>query len=130
VPTTSLVRDDELCRLIIDQGPDAVIFADRQGVIQIWNAAAADLFGYAADEAIGQSLNIIIPEKLRDAHWKGFHQAVATGHTKYGRHAIKTRAVHKNGEKRYVMIAFSVLRDSTGELIGAMATAREFVDKP
>ena len=69
----------EVFRLVVDQAPDAIIFADRQGMIQVWNKAAADLFGFPADEVIGLSLDIIIPEHLRHAHWEGFGRAVASG---------------------------------------------------
>jgi PAS domain S-box-containing protein len=117
-------------RLVVDQGPDAVIFADRQGVIQIWNNAAVDLFGYLPKEAIGRSLDSIIPEHLRHAHWESFGKAVASGHTKHGRRALKTRATHKAGQKLYVSLAFSVVKDREGKVIGAMATAREFVEEP
>jgi PAS domain S-box-containing protein len=120
----------EVFRLVIDQGPDTVILADRQGVIQIWNNAAVDLFGYLPEEAIGRSLNIIIPEYLRHAHWESFGKAVASGHTKHGRRALKTRATHKSGQKLYVSLAFSVVKDREGKVIGAMATAREFVEEP
>jgi PAS domain S-box-containing protein len=120
----------EVFRLVVDQGPDAVIFADRQGVIQIWNNAAVDLFGYLPKEAIGRSLDIIIPEHLRHAHWESFGKAVSSGHTKHGRRALKTRATHKAGQKLYVSLAFSVVKDREGKAIGAMATAREFVEEP
>ena len=131
--TMSLSSSDdslEVFHLIVDQAPDAIIFADRQGVIQVWNNAAADLFGYPADEVIGRSLDIIIPEHLRHAHWEGFGKAVASGHTKHGRLPIKTRATHKGGQKLYVSLAFSVVKDREGKVIGAMATAREFNEKP
>ena len=64
---------------IVEQASDAIIFADRQGVIRLWNPAAEAVFGYAADEAIGQSLDLIIPERLRKAHWKAFHEAIEGG---------------------------------------------------
>lgn len=121
--------DEELFRLAIDQAPDAVIVTDLQGSIRIWNAAAAGLFGYSSDEALGQSLNIIVPEHLREAHWKGFTEAMKSGRTKYGGHVIKTRATHKSGEKRYVNFAFSILRDQKEKVIGAMATARESAEE-
>jgi PAS domain S-box-containing protein len=127
---SSNTDDLELFRLAIEQGPDAVIVADMQGLIRIWNNAAADLFGYDRDEAIAQSLDIIIPEKLRHAHWEGFHAALTSGHTKHARQALRTRAVHRTGKKMYVSIAFSVLRDRKGMVIGAMATARELPDEP
>jgi PAS domain S-box-containing protein len=120
----------EVFRLIVEQAPDAIIFADRKGVIQVWNNAAASVFGYVPDEVIGQSLDIIIPEHLRHAHWEGFGKAMASGHTEHGRLAMKTRATHKTGQKLYVSLTFSVVRDREGKVIGAMATAREYIEKP
>jgi PAS domain S-box-containing protein len=118
----------ELFRLVVEQAPDGIIFADCEGVVQVWNNATADLFGYLPEEAIGRTLDIIIPEHLRQAHWEGFSKAVASGHTKHGGHALKTRATHKAGHKLYVTLAFSVVKDREGKVIGAMATAREFVE--
>ncbi len=118
----------DLFRLVVDQAPDGIIFADGEGVVRIWNKAAADLFGYPPEEAIGRALDLIIPEHLRHAHWEGFGRAVASGHTKHGRQALKTRATHKAGHKLYVSIAFSVVKDREGKVVGAMATAREFVE--
>jgi PAS domain S-box-containing protein len=120
----------ELFRLLIEHGPDAVIFADRQGTIRVWNNAASKLFGYAADEAIGRNLDIIIPGRLRKAHWEGFHRAISQGTTSLSGPAIKTRANHQTGEKRYVTLAFSIIRDQHDEVIGAMATARAFSEEP
>jgi PAS domain S-box-containing protein len=94
----------ELFPLIVEQAPDAIIFADVQGVIRVWNNAAMDLFGYRSDEAIGRSLDIIIPAHLRQAHWDGFREAIATGHTKHERRTLKTRAFPKDGRKLYVSL--------------------------
>ena len=127
---SSNAENVELFWLLVDQSPDGVIFADRQGIIQIWNSAAAALFGYLPEEAIGRSLDIIIPEHLRPAHWEGFGVAVASGHTKHGRRALRTRATNKTGKKLYVSLAFSVVKDREGKVIGAMATAREFIERP
>jgi PAS domain S-box-containing protein len=118
----------DLFCLLVEQAPDGIIFADRKGVIQVWNNVAADLFGYLPEEAIGRSLDIIIPEHLRQAHWEGFGKALASGHTMHGTRALKTRAIHKAGHKLYVSLAFSVVKDRDGKVIGAMATAREFIE--
>src|SRR5215467_2366241 len=117
----------DLFRLAVEQAPDGIIVADREGVIQIWNSAAAELFGYLPEAAVGRPLDII-PEHLRHAHWEGFGKAVASGHTKHGTHALKTRATHKAGDKLYVSLAFSVVKDQEGKVIGAMATARPFTE--
>ena len=118
----------DLFRFVVEQAPDGIIFADREGVIQIWNNAAAELFGYLPEEAVGRPLDIIIPEHLRHAHWEGFGKAVASGGTKHGTRAVKTRAIHKAGHKLYVTLAFSVVKDREGQVIGAMATARPFTE--
>lgn len=111
--------------LVVEQAPDALIFADREGLIRIWNARAEALFGYAADEATGKSLDFIIPQHLRAAHWRGYHQAIAAGHTRLGDKAMLTRAVHKNGGKLYVELAFGIVTDPVRGVLGAVATARE-----
>jgi PAS domain S-box-containing protein len=118
----------DLFRLVVEQAPDGIIFADRQGVIQVWNGAAAELFGYPPEEAVGRPLDIIVPEHLRHAHWAGFGKAVASGHTNHGTGAMRTRATHKAGHKLYVSLAFSVVKDREGKVIGAMATARPFTE--
>jgi PAS domain S-box-containing protein len=119
----------DLFRLVVEQAPDAIIFADREGVIQIWNSAAAKLFGYLPEEAVDRRLDIIVPEHLRAAHWEGFGKAVASGHTKHAPRATKTRATHKDGHKVYVTLAFSVVKDREGKVIGAMATARPLTEE-
>jgi PAS domain S-box-containing protein len=118
----------DLFRLVVEQAPDGIIFADREGVIQIWNSAAAGIFGYLPEEAVGRTLDIIVPEHLRQAHWEGFGKAVASGQTKHGTGAMKTRANPKDGHKLYVSLAFSVVKDQEGKVIGAMATARPFTE--
>ena len=118
----------DLFRLVVEQAPDGIIFADREGVIQIWNSAAAELFGYLPEEAVGCPLDIIMPEHLRHAHWEGFGKAVASGHTKHEAGPMKTRATHKAGHKLYVSLAFSVVKDREDKVIGAMATARPFTE--
>ncbi|ODS98533.1 MAG: histidine kinase [Lautropia sp. SCN 69-89] len=110
---------------MLEQLPDAVVASDREGIIRVWNAAAAKLFGYAADEAIGQSLDLIIPERLREAHWKGYYAALAAGATRHSGKPLATRAVPKSGERLYVAMQFGVLHDAAGRPWGAVAVARE-----
>jgi len=114
-----------LFQAIVQQAPDAIIFADRGGAIRIWNRGAETVFGYAAAEVLGKSLEIIIPERLRDAHWEGFRQAIDTGQTKYGRRVLTTRSVHKNGSKLYVDLSFGLVKDEAGAVTGAMAIGRD-----
>jgi len=85
---------------------DAVVVTDASGAIALWNAAAERMFGFAASEALGQSLDLIIPERLRQRHWEGFHKTMLTGQTKYGTELLRVPAVDKDG--RTLSIAFTV----------------------
>jgi PAS domain S-box-containing protein len=85
---------------------DAIVVTDASGAITVWNPAAARMFGYSESEALGQSLDLIIPERLRKRHWDGFHKTMATGITKYGTDLLKVPAAHKDG--RPLSIAFTV----------------------
>jgi PAS domain S-box-containing protein len=109
----------------LEQAPDAIIFADPGGAIRIWNRAAETVFGYAAAEVIGGSLDVIIPERLRSAHWDGFHRALDSGQTKLGAKALTTRSVHKNGSKLYVELSFGLVRNEDGTIVGALAVGRD-----
>lgn len=110
---------------IVDGVSDAIVFADPRGVIRWWNPGAEALFGFSVEEALGKSLDLIIPERLRAAHWKAFDRAIETGATKYGRQALLTRALHKDGRKLYVDLSFAVIRDASGEVAGSAAVARD-----
>jgi PAS domain S-box-containing protein len=108
---------------------EALIFADQDGVIRIWNPGAESIFGYTSDEAVGQSLDLIIPEHLRKAHWDGFNRAVSRGTTAYGRRSVITRSLHKSGQQLYVDMSFAVVNNHAGETIGATAIARNATER-
>ena len=110
---------------IVNGAPDAIVFADAAGHVRVWNASAEALFGYTAAEVLGGSLDPIIPERLRAAHWRGFQTALESGATKYSGQTMTTRAVHKDGRKLYVALTFSLLRDGSGRTVGAIASARD-----
>ena len=114
-----------LCRRIVEASSDAVIFADRDGVIRLWNRGAELVFGYAAGDAIGRSLDMIIPERLRPAHWDAFHHSIETGRTKHVDRVLTTRATHKDGERRYVDLSFGLVKDADGAVLGAFAVGRD-----
>jgi len=117
-------------RLLVEQSPDATIFAGRDGTIGAWNAAAERIFGHTPAEAMGQSLDIIIPESLREAHWRGFDHAIDTGEMKYpGGKAMPTKAVRKDGATIYVELSFGLVRAADGTILGAMAQARDITER-
>src|SRR5205823_5539343 len=115
--------------LLLEQAPDALIFADRAGVIRVWNAAAERIFGFTASDAIGRQLDIIIPDALRDAHWQGYHRALAAGDTKYRGQSLPTKAVMADGSQIYVELSFAIVHTSDGEVAGAMAQARDITER-
>ena len=114
-----------LCQAIVEQAPEAIIFADRDGAIRLWNHGAENVFGHMAADVMGQSLDIIIPERLRKAHWDGFNRAINTGKQKYVNRVLSTRSMHKNGAKLYVDLSFALVRDETGTVVGALAVGRD-----
>ena len=114
----------ELYQGLVEQAPDAIIFADPAGTIRVWNAAAARLFGLTADLAIGANLDCIIPERFRPAHWAGFHRALDAGTTRYAGQVMTTRAVDAGGQRCYVALSFALVRDGAGGIVGVMACAR------
>ena len=116
---------EQLLHRIIDAASDAVVFTDRGGVIQYWSPGAAATFGYTADEAIGASLDIIIPERLRDRHWKGWDHVMETGVTRYGREVLAVPAVRKDGSSLSIEFTIQLLRDETGAIAGASAIIRD-----
>jgi PAS domain S-box-containing protein len=99
---------------------DAVIICDSDGLIRVWNAGAERLFGFTPAEALGSSLDLIIPERLRERHWAGYTKTMATGQTRYGQDVLRVPAVHKDG--RPLSIAFTV-----GLLLGAQRTVTGLV---
>ncbi len=102
---------------------DELIFADREGVIRRWSAIAEAVFGYRADEAVGKSLDLIIPEHLRAAHWRGYRAAIAAGRTRLGGRPMRTRGTRKDGGKVYVEMSFNLVTDADGAVAGAVASA-------
>jgi PAS domain S-box-containing protein len=117
------VPDSLLFRALAEQSPDALIFADGAGTIRYWNARAQALFGYTSAEAVGASLDLIIPEHLRARHWEGYARALAAGRTRPDARPMLTRATHKDGSKLYVEFAFAIVTDGE-RVLGAAATAR------
>jgi len=121
--------DAELAARLLEQNPDATIFAGTDGMIAVWNEAAERVFGHKAADAIGKSLDIIIPEQYRDAHWTGYDRALADGDTKFKGQALTTRAARADGETIYVDLAFAIIKDASGSVTGAMATARDVTER-
>ncbi len=117
--------DERLRGQIVQNAQDAIIFADRDGVIRLWNSGAEAMFGYRAEEAVGQTLDLIIPERLRARHWEGYRNVMASGITRYGREMLKVPGVRKDGTRISLEFTIVLVRDETGNLLGPAAIIRD-----
>ena len=118
-----------LCQYIVDHTQDAIIFADRAGIIRLWNAGAEAIFGYTAAEALGHSLDLIIPERLRARHWEGYHRVSATGITHYDRRLLAVPAIRKDGTQISLEFTVVIVHEPTGEVLGIAAVLREVTER-
>jgi PAS domain S-box-containing protein len=118
-----------LCQQIVDHAQDAIIFADREGIIRLWNAGAETLFGYRAAEALGHSLDLIIPERLRARHWEGYRRVIATGVTHYDRRLLAVPALRKDGTQISLEFTVMVVQEPSGEVHGIAAVLRDVTER-
>ena len=118
-----------LCQYIVDHTQDAIIFADRAGMIRLWNAGAEAIFGYPAAEALGHSLDLIIPERLRARHWDGYRRVSATGLTSYDRRLLAVPAIRKDGTQISLEFTVVIVHEPSGEVLGIAAVLREVTER-
>ncbi|MGY8682453.1 PAS domain S-box protein [Bradyrhizobium sp. UFLA05-153] len=124
-----MTDQSDLDTRILEDAADALIYSDRVGTIVRWNRASSALFGFSAQEALGQNLDLIVPEHLRAAHWKGFETATSSGALKLAGRPTLTRALHKSGRKLYIEMTFALVRDAGGAVQGAVAMARDVTER-
>jgi PAS domain S-box-containing protein len=111
--------DAMFAETLIAKMPDAVVYSDREGTIRFWNGGAVRMFAHTADEAVGQSLDLIIPEGLRPRHWNGYRETMRTGRTRYGDgQTLSVPAIRKDGKR--ISVAFTIVPfvDNEGALTG------------
>ena len=117
---------DDLSAALMASKADAIIAADAQGVIRFWNLGAERIFGFTAADAVGQSLDLIIPERQRDRHWRGYHHVMQTGRSRYGDGDIlAVPGVRKDGARISLEFTIVPLRDRSGGLTGMGAILRD-----
>jgi PAS domain S-box-containing protein len=120
----------DLWQRLIEGSPDAVLVSDRDGVTRSWNQAAARLFGFTADEAVGRSMDLIIPERLRGRHWGGWEKVMETGVTRYGDgQLLAVPAVHKDGRALSVEFSIQLLRGADGRIEWVAAVFRDVTER-
>jgi len=116
---------EKLSQQIVENAPDAILFADREGIIRLWNRGCELVFGFSAEEAIGQSLDLIIPERLQGRHWEGYHRVMETGITRYGTELLSVPAQHKDGRQLSCAFSIVMLKDDDGKLLGVASIMRD-----
>jgi PAS domain S-box-containing protein len=104
---------------------DAIVVADPEGVIRLWNPAATRIFGFAAEEAVGRSLDLIIPERFRARHWAGYREVMQTGQTRYGTEVLRVPATHKDGRRLSIAFTVALLTDAGGHVTAIAAIVRD-----
>lgn len=115
----------DIYRLALESVQDAVMVADRDGIIRLWNRGAEVLFGFTAQEAIGSPLSLLVPEKFRRAHDEGFRHAMASGHLRTEGRVLTTRSLQKFGGRLYVAFTFGLIKDAAGVAQGVVAVGRD-----
>jgi PAS domain S-box-containing protein len=113
-----------LCHQIVTEAHDAIIMADQEGIIRLWNRGAELIFGYSPDEALGQSLHLIIPANLRERHDRGYEKVMKSGHSKYSTELLAVPALTKDGSRISVEFTLILIRKQ-GRIMGAAAIIRD-----
>jgi PAS domain S-box-containing protein len=125
-----MIDDDSLGEAILASESDAIVATDRDGFIRYWNPGAERIFGFSRAEALGQSLDIIIPENLRKRHWDGYHGTMRTGQSRYGDgQLLSVPALHKDGRRISVEFTIVTLKDASGAVEGMIALLRDVTQR-
>jgi PAS domain S-box-containing protein len=110
---------------LVEALADAVVVADPSGAIRFWSPAAERLFGFTEGEAVGNSLDLIVPERFRERHWAGYKRTMATGQTGYAHDVLRVPAVHKDGRALSIAFTVGLLYGPQGNVIGILAVIRD-----
>lgn len=117
---------DRFCRILAREAADAVIYADAKGLIAFWNKGAERIFGFSEADAMGKSLDIIIPENLRKRHWDGYDETMRTGKTRYGAgDVLAVPALRQDGTRISVEFTILPFHDEAGRMVGIAAILRD-----
>lgn len=114
---------------VINQAPEAILIADLEGIIRFWNSGAERLLGYSSNEAVGQSLDLFIPEKLRNRHWEGYHRVMSTGETKYKTGLLTSPGIRKDGSQISLEFSMVLLKDEAGKMQGCASIMRDVTER-
>jgi PAS domain S-box-containing protein len=120
---------DWLAQAVVRATAEAIVVADPDGTIILWNGGAERVFGYPAEQALGRSLDLIVPEKQRARHWAGYEKVMATGVTKYGAALLKVPAVHRDGHRLSIEFSVALLHGPDDKIVGITAVIRDVTER-
>ncbi len=124
--TVTDMNPSQIAQALLASGADAIVATDRDGVIRHWNKGAERIFGHTAAEAVGQSLDLIIPEQLRARHWEGYRHVMQTGHSRYGEgDLLAVPGLRKDGTRVSLEFTVATIRNEAGETVGVAAILRD-----
>jgi len=118
----------DLFEQLVAKSGDGILFADREGIIRLWSHGCERMFGFSAAEAIGQSLDLIIPEPMRQRHWDGWRQVLRTGETRYADGLLKIPAHRAGGDRLSCEFTIVPVTGSDGEIFGFAAIMRDVTE--
>jgi PAS domain S-box-containing protein len=117
--------DEWLAGTIVTASSDAIMFSDREGIIRLWNSGAERMFGFSSEEALGQSLDLIIPENLRGRHWDGYYRVMASGSSRYSSDLLSAPALRKDGTRISTEFSMVMIKNESGMMLGVAAIIRD-----
>jgi PAS domain S-box-containing protein len=110
---------------LVEAVGDAIVASDASGAITLWNPSAQRMFGFTEEEALGKSLDIIIPQRQQQRHWDGYHKTMATGQTRYGNDVLRVPAVHKDGHGLSIAFTVALLHTPDNKVSAIVAVIRD-----
>src|SRR3954451_24497929 len=118
--------EQQLAAALLDSEADAIVATDREGIIRYWNAGAERIFGHSADDAVGQSLDLIIPDALRGRHWAGYRRVMESGQSRYGRgDLLAVPGLRRDGTRISVEFTITIIRDADRRIAALAAVMRD-----
>ena len=119
------LTEEWLAGTIVATSSDAIMFSDRDGIIRLWNSGAEKMFGFSADEALGESLDLIIPENLRGRHWDGYWRVMESGGSRYSTEMLSAPALRRDGTRISTEFSMVMVKDDDGSVLGVAAVIRD-----
>lgn len=126
---TPNLSQEQLNQQIVAEARDAIIFADQEGIIRLWNRGAVEVFGYPAQTALGQPLDLIIPETLRERHNQAYQRVMASGRTKYSKELLAVPGLRQDGVRISLEFTITLVKDDQDRVLGAAAIIRDVTDR-